>query len=144
MAPIKNAGRQRGTIIGSLQNDLLQFTIRAIPLPAPITAFLLANASIIKRLHRAGSGIKAGEDEDESADRDNNGVGVGGEEAVKPEGFWAKLDELCKAQGKEWKNVAEEVWAFGPRRIGANMLIDKTAGATRSYVVPRYYLTVLG
>jgi ribosome assembly protein 1 len=132
MAPVKNVGRPRGTIIGSLQSGLLTFVIRAIPLPESITSFLLANTTTIKRLHRLGasasssSTIEDDQDDSNTNSSTSSGTGINKSLVAKPEEFWIKLEEICKTEGKEWKNVAEEVWAFGPKKIGANLLIDRT------------------
>lgn len=133
MAPVKNSGKPRGTVVGSLQAGLLTFVIRAVPLPSALTTFLLANSLTIKRLHRVGSGVRGELIDDDLEDHSGgDGVGVGSEAAVKVEDFWATLDGICREEGKEWKDAAQEVWAFGPRRVGANMLIDKTKGIGRS------------
>lgn len=132
MAPVKNVGRLRGTIIGSLQAGLLSFVVRAVPLPESITTFLLANSSTLKKLHRLGAAKSTAEGEDELDDvtasiENGSGSRIEIEKAmVKPEEFWNRLGEICAKEGKEWKSVADEVWAFGPKRIGANLLIDKT------------------
>lgn len=130
MAPPKTADQPRGTIIGSVQSGLVTFTLRAVPLPEEVTAFLIANLTTLKRLQRDRRSGKAEEVESDEA----RGDVVEGVEPVKPEEFWPELERLLKEAGKDWAGVADQVWAFGPRRVGANMLIDRTAGAPRSYV----------
>ncbi|GAA5948993.1 hypothetical protein JCM21900_003165 [Sporobolomyces salmonicolor] len=127
MAPPKTQGQPRGTIRGSVQSGLVTFTVRAVPLPADITNFLSVNMPIIKRLQRDRRSGKADEEADDVASDAVEGV-----ELVKPEEFWPKLEALLKAAGRDWAGLADQIWAFGPRKIGANMLIDRTDGSPRS------------
>lgn len=127
MAPTKTQGAQRGTILGSVQSGLVDFAIRAVPLPVDVTNFLAVNMRTLKRLHRDRRSGTAEDDSDEVT-----GDAVQGVEVVKPEDFWPKLEELLKAAGREWAGLADQIWAFGPRRVGPNMLIDRTEGAPRS------------
>lgn len=133
MAPNKTPGRPRGTILGSVQTGLVTFTIRAVPLPESITNFLIANLPTLKKLQRDRRlGAKQVLDTDSVDDIRPEGVDASLEVSV--EEFWGKLEELCTVAGKEWIGVAEQVWAFGPRRIGPNLLIDRTADSKRSLV----------
>ncbi|KAM0756504.1 translation elongation factor 2 [Meredithblackwellia eburnea MCA 4105] len=129
MAPPKTADKPRGTVIGSVQNGLVTFTVRAIPLPEDIVSFLVANASTIKRLQRDR---RAGKGEDDVEEIRAAGDSVEEDKLVAPEEFWSKLSELAKAAGKEWVGLVDEIWSFGPRRVGPNVLIDRTSGAPRS------------
>lgn len=129
MGPVKTAGRPRGTILGSVQAELVTFAVRAMPLPEDITAFLITNGTTLKRLQRDR---RAGREEDDDGD-----VRLEGAEAVEPvkvEEFWPKLEELFKAAGKDWVGIADQIWAFGPKRIGPNILVDRTPSSLRSCV----------
>ncbi|GAA5901984.1 GTPase RIA1 [Sporobolomyces salmoneus] len=127
MAPPKTQGQPRGTIHGSVQSGLVDFAIRAVPLPVDITNFLAANMRTLKRLHRDRRAPHVEDESDEVS-----GDAIEGVEVVKPEEFWPKLEELLKKAGREWVGLADQIWAFGPRRVGPNILIDKTEGAPRS------------
>lgn len=136
MAPVKTPGRPRGTILGSVQAGLVTFTIRAAPLPESITNFLIANLPTLKKLQRDRRlGNAKSIPENDSVD-DIRPEGVDASLEVTVEEFWGRLEGLCTEAGKEWVGVAEQVWAFGPRRIGPNLLIDRTTDSTRSFVVP--------
>lgn len=128
MAPPKTPNQPRGTIIGSVQAGLVTFTIRALPLPESITNFLLVNESNLKKLQRDRRGKTAEEDDDDITD----GVAIEGVELVKIEDFWNKLEELLKAAGRDWTGVVDQIWAFGPKRVGPNLLVDRTEGSLRS------------
>lgn len=131
MAPVKTADRPRGTILGSVQAGLVTFAVRAVPLPDSVTAFLIANASTLKRLQRDRRLTKGDEEVDEIRLES-----VEGEKPVEVEEFWEALEALFKAAGKSWVGMAEQVWAFGPKKVGPNILVDRTALSLRSCVRP--------
>ena len=124
MAPPKTEAHARGTILGSVQSGLVTYQIRAVPLPTEVSAFLLTNVKNIKLLSRDKRVTEAQEEARGEAAEVNK--------PVKPEEFWGALDELLAKQGREWTGVGEQIVAFGPRRIGANLLVDRTEGAPRS------------
>ena len=130
MAPPKTAGEPRGSIHGSIGSGLVTYTLRAIPLPSEITTFLVANASTLKKLVRD----RRGRVEEDVID-DVKGEALVGVEAVKAEDFWTELEKVCKAAGKDWAGLADQIWSFGPRRVGANILVDRTPGSERSFVL---------
>ncbi|KDE05785.1 hypothetical protein MVLG_03876 [Microbotryum lychnidis-dioicae p1A1 Lamole] len=129
MAPPKVADRPRGTFLGSNQSNFVTFTVRAVPLPEAITAFLVANMSTLKRLQRDRRAGKSVEEDAVVESRDETFEGV---EPVKPEDFWTELEALFKKAGRDWVGLADQVWAFGPKRVGPNILVDRTSGHARS------------
>lgn len=128
MAPPKTPNATRGTIVGSVQSGLVTFNVRAQPMPAELTSFLTANANTIKRLQRDRRSRKAEDDEAVATDAPDAA------EMVTVEEFWPKLESLLQQAGRDWAGLADQIWAFGPRRIGANLLIDRTEGSPRAYV----------
>ncbi|SCZ92656.1 BZ3500_MvSof-1268-A1-R1_Chr5-2g08074 [Microbotryum saponariae] len=129
MAPPKVADRPRGTFLGSNQSNFVTFAIRAVPLPEAITTFLVANMSTLKRLQRDR---RAGKSVEEDAVVESRGETFEGVEPVKPEDFWTELEALFKKAGRDWVGLADQVWAFGPKRVGPNILVDRTSGHVRS------------
>ncbi|KAG8912311.1 Cytoplasmic GTPase/eEF2-like protein (ribosomal biogenesis) [Tulasnella sp. 417] len=136
MAPPKTPNAKRGTITGSTAQNLVTFTVRAAPLPQAITDFLLANVSILKRLYREGQQKKGGDatsrvDDGAAAAADDADITdeVSRQATVKPEDFWKSLDALCRKAGGEWADIADKIWAFGPHRVGPNILVDRMTGA---------------
>lgn len=109
-----------------MQSGLVTFTIRAQPMPAKVTTFLAANANTIKRIQRDRRSGKADDDADAATDVPE-AAGV-----VSPEEFWPALEAVLQKAGREWSGLADQIWSFGPRRIGSNMLVDRTEGAPRS------------
>ena len=38
-----------------------------------------------------------------------------------------KIGEAFKESGEEWKGCEEQIWCFGPRRTGPNILLNKVS-----------------
>jgi len=51
---------------------------------------------------------------------------------VKYEEFWPTLEGLLDEAGDEWKDLTSSIWAFGPNRIGPNILFHRTGGPVDS------------
>lgn len=142
MAPAKSKDAPRGTIHGSSSNSTVNFTVRAVPLPIEITSFLQANTSTMRRIQLDRRGARVTDDSDDTdhiASKQLTEAGGGeekGAKEVKPEEFWAELEKVCAAAGRDWAGVADQVWAFGPKRVGPNLLIDRTSGTKKLYVLP--------
>ncbi|KAH9841508.1 P-loop containing nucleoside triphosphate hydrolase protein [Rhodofomes roseus] len=124
MAPPKTPGAKRGTIQGTITNNLVKFTIRAAPVPTQIVEFLQDNLATLKHMEveqgsERGNMNGAGEDEDHDAQSE-----VIKKPSIKPEEFWKELQQTCEKVGGEWGDVVDKIWAFGPHRVGRCMLID--------------------
>ncbi|CAK9786141.1 P-loop containing nucleoside triphosphate hydrolase protein [Cutaneotrichosporon oleaginosum] len=116
MAPPKTAGEARGTVLGSLYDGLVTFKLRAAPLPAPVTEFLLAHQTTIRDML-----VRRKEEDEEDADQREAEAGV---RTLTPEQFWTELAARFDAAGSEWVGAADRVWSFGPKKVGANVLLD--------------------
>ncbi|RXK40834.1 ribosome assembly protein 1 [Tremella mesenterica] len=129
MSPPKTPGAQRGTIHGSLLNGLVTFTIRAIPLPSSITEFLSLNGTTIGSMivqHRPHS-----EDSSDSSDLTTD-ERTEGSRVLSSSEFWSTLSTLLDEAGPEWQGASDRIWSFGPKRIGANILLDPPGKPTTS------------
>ncbi|KAJ9118998.1 hypothetical protein QFC24_005964 [Naganishia onofrii] len=115
----------RGRFAGSSVASLVNVTIRAALLPQKVVEFLQSHASTIANLMVEGGGDEARMEGVPNASEGNVHI-------VGPKEFWIKLDELLKAAGGEWQDVADSIWAFGPKRVGPNLLIDRTRQKRRS------------
>lgn len=126
MVAQKHPDRARGTILGSVASGLVKFAIRAVPMPAIVTAFLTANIGTLKRLQRDRRGSPLSAQQQDESDEVRGDVTTEEMKPVKPEEFWTEFEAVLKEAGREWTGLAEQVWAFGPRRIGPNLLVDRT------------------
>jgi ribosome assembly protein 1 len=143
MAPPKTPNAPRGTMHGTTSHSLANFTVRAIPMPESMTTFLQVNQSIISRLereaqheghdhqHQPHSVHENGAVEGEGADGllgDEEAAIANGEIFQRPtvrlEEFWSAFHDVAKAAGGEWGRRVGHVWAFGPNRVGPNVLLD--------------------
>ena len=139
MAPPRTKDAVRGTIHGTVQSGLVNYTLRARPLPADVTAFLSTNIEALKRVVQKERELSNadGSQVDEAAIDVSSAQG-GTDAAQKlanlaPAEFWKQLDALFAKAGREWQGVSSRIWAFGPRRIGPNILVDNLqTGKSRS------------
>lgn len=122
MAPPKTAGAIRGTIHGSVLSGLVTYTIRAVPLPPKVTEFLLANTAAMSKMLSQRSDTSEEADEQDSLE---TGEGVQQtQRELSPEQFWSELEGLFKRAGPDWAEAVDRIWSFGPKRLGANLLLD--------------------
>ncbi|KAK7990973.1 elongation factor Tu GTP binding domain-containing protein [Apiospora arundinis] len=123
----------RGAVVGVTSSKQVSITVRVRPLPEKATEFLLKNSGAIKRLYNekkaATEGTVLPDSEVEQGD-----VDIDEDEDVR-DGKGLSHDELRQqlqaaletGKGKEtWKGVIDKIAAFGPKRIGPNLLIDAT------------------
>jgi ribosome assembly protein 1 len=136
MAPPKLEGAPRGTVeTSSVAGGTVKLRVRAVPLPTQVADFLLANTRTIKRLlqrdrqHDTGAAAVAEADQEEG----QQSQGSGQAKEVKMDVFWEKLTNLLESSGSQWKNVVDQIWSLGPRKVGPNILIDsRSSGASHS------------
>lgn len=128
MAPPKTKDAPRGTIQGTVLSGLVNFTIRAIPLPPPVIAFLLSNTSSIANMLSQRS--DHGDEEEASEARDAVEGTQDHARTLTSEQFWIELERLSRKAGGEWLGAADRIWGFGPKRLGANVLLDPVGKAS--------------
>lgn len=135
--PKNNKDKPRGTVTTTVQNGLIEYTVRARPLPAEVTAFLTAHIETVKRVvqkEREFANVETTAAEDSTHDTAAEGQGDRAASLVtlSPADFWIQLEALFTKVGKEWSGVMNKIWAFGPRRIGPNILVDGMSIPERS------------
>jgi hypothetical protein len=91
-----------GSVKVATANDGCMLTLRAVPVPELITRYIDSHTIQIKRIV------------DASATEHDARVFWDGFKAV------AKQGEIV---GVEWIDICERVFAFGPKRVGGNMLV---------------------
>ena len=151
MNPPRDAalGRGRVEVITSSKQVTIRLNVR--PLPDPVTEFLVRHTGAIKRLYSErkaqeeerssaarGRGTTDGDsadtseavDDDAGSDADSDDADAGQKMTMaefKTELTTAFTEE--KGEKDAWKDAVEKIAAFGPRRVGPNVLIDGTDGA---------------
>ncbi|KAK3680244.1 Cytoplasmic GTPase/eEF2-like protein (ribosomal biogenesis) [Recurvomyces mirabilis] len=143
MNPAKHPELGRGGVEGVTTSKQVTIRVRVRPLPAPVTEFLVKHTGAIKRLY---SERQAQDQERTSGNGQDEGIGADpedvGEQEIEAEDTSAEAGQnLSMAEFKEkltsaftrekadrevWKDAVERIAAFGPRRVGPNVLVDMT------------------
>ncbi|KAH7038111.1 P-loop containing nucleoside triphosphate hydrolase protein [Microdochium trichocladiopsis] len=143
MKPPANKDLGRGAAVGTTSSKQATITVRARPLPAEVTEFLLKHSGSIKRLYSETKTENNTQEEDSNGEIDKVEADVLAEEGgvtLSPEELKTELQRVLeKGKGKEaWKGIIDKIAAFGPRRIGPNLLID----ATKDGIFPKVFSEV--
>lgn len=99
-----------GLITISTSNKQSVVQIRAVPLPPALTDLLENNSNILRTISRNFL-LHSKKCSDELR--------------ASVHELHQKFKSICEAAGKEWTDDAARVWAFGPRRCGPNLLINR-------------------
>ncbi|XP_076339348.1 elongation factor-like GTPase 1 [Tachypleus tridentatus] len=117
--------RADGCVKIQTPNRKCTICIRAAPLPEEVTKLLERNGDILKVQEQYVSALTRQSKEKSS---------------LTAEGI-NKLSELRKKiinafnrAGSEWTGAADQIWSFGPRHCGPNVLLNKVPGYTRASV----------
>ncbi|RAH44934.1 GTPase RIA1 [Aspergillus brunneoviolaceus CBS 621.78] len=141
MAALKNPELGRGGILAVSPSKQLTMRLRVVPLPSAVTEFFSKHVGTIKRLQtqkRTAAENKSGGTDTEGTVESSQPVEAS--EATTEEAreatllslqeFRAELNKIFDEEVKEdkelWKNVVDRITAFGPRRVGPNILVDAT------------------
>lgn len=126
MAPPKTPGSPRGTVHGASFQNLVTFTIRAVPLPDVIADFLRNNLILIKRLlaDRTRSDSEPSDEVEDEAEKAATTGDILRIPTVHPGQFWSALQAKCDEAGPEWGGIVNNIWALGPQKAGECLLID--------------------
>lgn len=136
MAPPKNPELGRGCVEAVSASKQMTLRLRVVPLPEPVTEFLTKQVGTIKRLHSekrsAAEGKADGENGQPIEASNADAAGEANEGTILSlKEFREELDKVFNEHVKEdkelWKNVVDRITAFGPRRVGPNILVDGTA-----------------
>ncbi|KAI9837243.1 MAG: hypothetical protein M1819_000317 [Sarea resinae] len=144
MAPPKDKDLPRGTAMAVTASKQASIRLRVRPLPSLVTEFLSQNASAIKKLYsdtraeeekrKASDDRTNGQDDEEDEVEDDvqaraEAADLRESKLLTLEDFKSQLkkafDEV-KGDKEMWLAAIEKIAAFGPRRVGPNLLIDST------------------
>jgi ribosome assembly protein 1 len=145
MNPPKDPNLPRGTVIGETASKHVSVRLRVRPLPPSVTEFLSKNAGAIKRLYAERRAEEEGRTDENMHPEITSTEDDGMQEAEQREmghtlslvDFKKQLQDAfaaAKGQREIWADVIEKITAFGPRRIGPNILIDATKDSICSKV----------
>lgn len=139
---------QDKTIVMYTSNKQSIIKIKAIPLPQEVTSILEKNSDILKLLDSQlynptkQTHVKSVALEDDFIKLDVHDITTEGEikehknesdekmvitdytlKAI--ENLRSQLEAAFKHAGSEWNNATEEIWSAGPRKCGANLLLNR-------------------
>ncbi|CAG7947064.1 unnamed protein product [Penicillium nalgiovense] len=133
MAAPKNPDLGRGAVLAVSASKQMTLRLRVVPLPAAVTEFLAKQSGTIKQLQlEKRSEAEAKTETENAAEAAVDGTGEAPEgHILSKQEFREGLDKVFNDEVKEdkelWKNVVNRITAFGPRRVGPNILVDATA-----------------
>ncbi|KAI9025547.1 hypothetical protein DFJ74DRAFT_664700 [Hyaloraphidium curvatum] len=131
----------QGTVVVSTPNRLARLRIRCLPLPLQVLTYLEEESDTIKGIVDSGD-RRAGKKE--PAAEGLNGTDVDTEQGKRAaaaqvflQGLREKFEEAVAegaawADKDVWSTVVENIWAFGPRRNGPNILVNNIRGYVRT------------
>lgn len=139
MAAPKNPELGRGGVFAVSPSKQLTVRLRVVPLPAAVSEFFTKQVGTLKRLHsqkrwatekpessEANGGL---ENTQQATDADASDEAREGN-ILSLKDFREELSKLFSEVTDDtelWKNAVDRIAAFGPRRIGPNILVDATA-----------------
>ncbi|KAL4936664.1 hypothetical protein BDV06DRAFT_227690 [Aspergillus oleicola] len=134
MAPPKNAELGRGGILTVSPSKQLTVRLRVVPLPEIVTEFFTKHVGTLERLQSEKRTAKAeGELPSDSTQQEEAADAAGEAREVillSLDEFKTELNKIfddIKEDKELWKGIVDKIIAFGPRRIGPNILVDATA-----------------
>lgn len=136
MAPPREKYLPRGTVVGVSTSKQITIRLRVRPLPAEVTDFLSKHSGTIRKFYsekqrREKDNLhKSGAQDEGTEDNDSDQADIGEESLLSLADFKAQFREAlaeAKADPEIWGNVLDNVAAFGPRRVGPNLLVDTTS-----------------
>ena len=139
MAPLKNNSLPRGSIIGITTSKQVTVRLRVIPLSAATTEFLEKNERAIRRLYLNSKSEKSEPEPRESPEADSDTSDSHdflnlASNVPSMLDFKKRLHSVLAKDNEQFggsADVVEKIVAFGPRRVGPNLLIDMTKPGTR-------------
>lgn len=132
MSPPKEANLPRGTVVATTPSKQVTVRVRVRPLPTEVTEFLLKSSASIKQLYAERRGVE----ESEEVDAAGKVVADGADGTEKAnllslpefcEGLKKAFDQVEGNDKEVWAGIVKKIAAFGPRRIGPNLLVDVTS-----------------
>ena len=103
-------------------NEMCSLDVRACPLPEGIVALLEENAAIIGTLDKYFRARSAGSEDFGKLNQDTYNALLD---------LKQKMDTVFKESGKKWRGAIDQIWAFGPKGNGPNVLLNRVPGYER-------------
>ena len=139
MAPPKEKNLPRGTVISQTASKQITMRLRVRPLPSAVVEYLEKSVGIIRRLYskyKAESEGKSTVDDPrertyEQEDTEDHTAANG--DLLSLVDFKENLKKSFAEDAADsgfWADAIEKIAAFGPRRVGPNIMVDSTKTGT--------------
>ncbi|KAF9288172.1 Cytoplasmic GTPase/eEF2-like protein (ribosomal biogenesis) [Mortierella alpina] len=116
----KSEGGSRGTIVATTPNKHVRFVVRTVPIPEELKKYLTDHAeqiqAYVESVHLGGGAHHSGKPLTAEHSQED--------QTKKSEKLISELEPLFAKAGEVWKGKEKQILAFGPRRIGPNLLIN--------------------
>ncbi|XP_036787930.2 elongation factor-like GTPase 1 isoform X1 [Manis pentadactyla] len=109
-----------GLITMTTPNKLATLSVRAVPLPEEVTQLLEENSDLIRAMEQFTSSLNEGKNTRMFHQKMQEKIGE----------FKGKLEQHLT--GRKWRNTVDQIWSFGPRKCGPNILVNKSEDSQNS------------
>ncbi|KAF9111733.1 Cytoplasmic GTPase/eEF2-like protein (ribosomal biogenesis) [Mortierella sp. AM989] len=120
----KSEGGARGTIVATTANRHVRFVVRTVPIPEALKKYLLEHADQIQAYVESSLGSSSSKGASSSSAPLPSAPRTAEEEIKLQEKLLNELKPLFAEAGDDWKGKERDILAFGPRRVGPNLLIN--------------------
>lgn len=103
-----------GLVTITTPNKLATLSVRAMPLPEEVTQILEENSDLIRSMEQLTSLLNEGK----------NTQMIHQKTQEKMWEFKGKLEQHLT--GRKWRNTVDQIWSFGPRKCGPNILVSRS------------------
>ncbi|EPQ06364.1 Elongation factor Tu GTP-binding domain-containing protein 1 [Myotis brandtii] len=103
-----------GLVTMTTPNKLATLSVRAVPLPEEVTRLLEENNDVIRSMEQLTSSLNEGRSAQLTQKM---------QERIRE--FKGKLEQHLT--GRKWRDTVDQIWSFGPRKCGPNILVNKSA-----------------
>ncbi|KAI4086449.1 MAG: hypothetical protein LQ344_007544 [Seirophora lacunosa] len=139
MAAPKDKDLPRGTVVATTASKQITLRLRVRPLPSAATEYIGRNVDVIRQLYAEKKAQEKGnqpvDDEKEmNTDHEDTDSKIHRPDLISVLDFKSNLQDTFAStisQSESWANVVDKIAAFGPRRTGANILIDVTGSCQK-------------
>ncbi|KAI7872992.1 P-loop containing nucleoside triphosphate hydrolase protein [Spinellus fusiger] len=134
----------RGTSEVRIQTKYATLKLRAVPLPGRVTSFLTSHATTIKAIvdrktaKKKVHSVVSGHDEESDIKTVGSTPIESTDKILSAQEFQKLLVHEFDMARKEggpfaplWDGIVDQIWAFGPRDVGSNLLINRIPGYVR-------------
>ena len=130
-----------GLVEMSTPNGLCKLRLHALPLPEPVTKLLEENSTLLATLHQFTAARLADRSQapevtsrlvTSTESQQSNTMTKEMETSLKE--LREKLKDAFENAGEKWDGAVDNIWAFGPRKTGPNVLLNRIESYDRPSV----------